>query len=164
MIKEQLEQERFCFMSGSNKSFVVQMTLALEALGFTYNDDIVDGICWGKYMLIFRKAGVKSKKVVARIYIREKSVAFRLFLSDVTKHADFILAAPGHIRDVFIGESGNCSHCRGEMCRFRKCYELAGEKIEKCNGEVFTFADASVEKIPDYLALFKEFYLPKRPA
>lgn len=162
MIKEQMAEDRFSFMRAPDKAFVVQMTEALQSLGFTYGDVIGDGICWGKYMLIFRKAGAKSKKVAARIYIREKSAAFRLFLSDVTKHADFIAAAPAHIKDVFTGESGNCKHCRGEVCRFQKCYEIEGARIEKCNGEVFTFTDASVEKIPDYIGLFKEFYAPKR--
>lgn len=162
MIKEQMAEDRFRFMSAPDKAFVVQMTEALASLGFTYGDVIGDGICWSKYMLIFRKTGVRSKKVVARIYIREKSVAWRLFCSDVTKHADCIAAAPEHIRTVFMGESGNCKHCRGDVCRFQKCYEIEGRRIEKCNGEVFTFSDVSVEKIPDYIGLFKEFYVPKR--
>ena len=162
MIKEQMTENRFDFMRAWDKAFVVQMTEALACLGFTYGDVIGDGICWGKYMLIFRKAGVSSKKVVARIYIREKSVAFRLYLNDITKHADYIVSAPEHIRSAFIGESGNCKHCRGEVCRFQKCYTLAGVRIEKCNGEVFTFTDASAERIPDYISLFKEFYVPKR--
>lgn len=162
MIKEQMTEERFSFMSSRDKDFVVQMTEALEALGYTYGGVIVDGICWGKYMLIFRKSGAKSKKVVARIYIRENSVAFRLFLSDITKHSDSIAAMPEQITDAFTGAAGLCRHCHGEVCRFQKIYEINGTRYEKCNGEVFTFTNASAERLGDYIALFREFNQPSR--
>ena len=162
MIQEQMQEGRFDFMSACDKAFVIQMTEALAAQGYTYGDTIGDGICWGRYMLIFCKAGAKSKKVAARIYIREDSVAFRLFLSDVTSHAAFITHAPPYIQEVFVGPQGNCKHCRGTHCQFQKSYEINGVKIEKCNGETFTFANAQVEQIPDLIALFRAFYAPKR--
>ena len=158
MIDAMLKESRFDFMSEKDKDFVAQMTAALLELGYTFGDTITDGICWGKYMLIFRKQNVKSKKVYARIYIKDDSVAFRLFLSDITKHSAFVSAAPAHIKSVFAGASGACGHCRGDECRFRKSFELDGKLIEKCNGEVFTFEGASSDKIPDYLALLCEFY------
>lgn len=158
MIEKQMTESRFDFVGGENKSFIVEMTKALENAGYTYGGVIGDGICWGKYMLIFRKAGVKSKKVAARIYIRANCVALRLFLSGVTGHSRFIESAPDYIKEVFVGKSGSCSRCRGEECRFRKSYEIGGEKIDKCNGEVFTFESPTVERIPDYMALFHEFY------
>ena len=100
----------------------------------TYGGEIGSGYCWGKYMLIFRKANIKSKNVVARIYIRDDSIVLRLFLNKVTKHAPYISAAPDHIKNVFIGEYGNCKHCKGDNCKFRKDYQIDGAVIEKCNG------------------------------
>ena len=58
-----MTEKRFSFMSCSDKDFVVQMTEAPETLGYTYGGVISDGICRGKYMLIFRKSGAKSKKL-----------------------------------------------------------------------------------------------------
>jgi hypothetical protein len=34
--------------------------------------------------------------------------------------------------------------------------------MEKCNDEVFTLTDASIEKIQEYADLFQEPYVPKR--
>lgn len=158
MIEQQMQESRFDFISAQDKRFVIEMTNALERAGYTYGGVIGDGICWGRYMLIFRKAGVKSKKVMARIYLRENSVALRLFLSDVTKRATFISAAPDFIQQAFTGEQGKCSHCRGESCRFRKSFVLNGTTIDKCNGEVFLFEQPTVERIPAYMALFSQFY------
>lgn len=164
MIVKQMTEERFAFMSGEDKRFVVEMTRALTEAGYTYGGVIGDGICWGRYMLIFRKAGVKSDRVYARIYIREKSVALRCFLKKEGEHGEFILSAPDYIKDVFLGDSGACSHCRGDECRFRKSYDIGGAHIEKCNGEVYTFVRAKVEQIPEYMALFFEFNPDRRKA
>ena len=161
MIAQQMKEERFAFMREDNRQFVIDMTRALEQAGYTYGDTIGDGICWGKYMLIFQKSGVKSKRVYARIYIRDASVALRLFLHDVTRQADHIDAAPERIREVFLGDAGACSHCRGDTCKFRKSYVIRGREIEKCNGEVFTFHHASVQDIPDLMRLFQAFYPPR---
>lgn len=158
MIEQQMNEERFDFITPENKRFIIEMTHALEKSGYTYNDTIGDGICWGKYMLIFRKANVKSKNVYARIYIREDGVAFRLFLNNITKHADFIANSPDYIKNVFIGNSGACHYCRGDECKFRKSFVIGGIQIDKCNGEVFNFYGVTVAQIPDYMALLHEFY------
>ena len=114
----------------------------------------------GKIYAHIQKIRRKVKKAVARIYIRENSVAFRLFLSDITKHSDSIAAMPEHITAAFTGADGRCRHCRGDVCRFQKIYEINGTRYEKCNGEVFTFTNASAEKLGDYIALFREFNMP----
>ena len=49
-------------------------------LGYSSGSNIVNGACWGKYMIVYSKTGVKSKKVIARIYIREESIIL-LYLS-----------------------------------------------------------------------------------
>ena len=162
MIEEQMKEEHFHFISETDKQFIIAFTKALQALGYTYNDTIGSGFCWGKYMLIFRKANVKSKNVVARIYIQDHSIVLRMFFNQVTKHGDFIRSSPEFIRDVFLGEYGNCKHCRGDACKFRKDYEIDGIKYEKCNGVTFEFRETKLEYIPDYIALFQEFFPAKQ--
>lgn len=162
MIEKQIKEKAYDFIRLEDKQFIVQFTHALEEMGYTYNDTIGKGYCWGLYMMIFRKANVKSKNVVARIYIRQDSIALRLFLNNVTKHAAFISTAPAHIKKVFTGNQANCQHCSGDNCRFQKKYEIDQVAYEKCNGSTFTFEHPPVEFLPDYLSLFQEFYSPKR--
>lgn len=130
MIEQQMNSKQFDFLCQGDKDFIVKFTNLMEELGYTYGDRICDGICWGKYMLIFRKSGVKTKKVFARIYIRDSYILPRMYFNDVTKHAKYISAAPEHIRSVFMG---SLADCRGESFKFRKEYEIDGIKYEKCN-------------------------------
>jgi hypothetical protein len=112
-------------------------------------------------MLIYRKSGVKSEKVFARIYIRDTGLVLRLFLNAVDKHRSYVESAPAHIKDVFVGEAGNCQHCKNQkdgLCQFRKTYTIEDRFIEKCSGIVFEFHQPGIEKIPDYMALFTEFF------
>lgn len=161
MIEQQLNEQPFQFISETNKGFIIAFTKALESLGYTYGGIIGSGFCWGKYMMIFRKANAKSQNVVARIYIKDETIVLRLFLNKVTKHAPFISAAPDHIKGAFTGEYGNCKHCKGDHCKFRKDYEIDGVAIEKCNGTTFEFPNPTVERLSDYIALFEEFYLTR---
>lgn len=162
MIEEHMAEDRFDFIDCGDKKFIVEFTKSLESLGYTYGGEIGSGFCWGRYMLIFRKAGVKSKNVAARIYIRDDSIVLRMFFNNVTKHADYISNSPGFIKIAFTGDYGTCKHCKGDNCRFRKDYEIDGVKFEKCNGTTFEFCNPKIENIPDYIALFKEFYLARR--
>jgi hypothetical protein len=85
----------------------------------------------------------------------------RLFLNAIDKHRAYIEKAPSHIKEAFVGEAGNCQHCHNEKagkCRFRKTYTLDDRLIEKCNGITFEFHHPSIERIPDYIALFTEFF------
>lgn len=158
MIEQQMSESRFDFVSEKDKRFIIAFTQALEKLGYTYGDTIGSGFCWGRYMLVFRKTGVKSKNVYARIYMEEESIVLRLFFNNVTKHAAFISAAPPLIKEVFTGDLGSCKHCKGNTCKFRKDYEIDGKPIEKCNGMTFEFFHPAMEYLPDYLRLFQEFY------
>lgn len=158
MIVQHMAEERFAFLSEPDKCFIIAFTEALEDRGYTYGGEIGSGFCWGKYMLIFRKVGVKSRNVVARIYLKEDSIVLRLFLNQVTKHAAYLSAAPEHIRNAFTGEYGTCKHCKGDHCKFRKDYEIGGVRYEKCNGTTFEFPQPKTERLADYLALFEEFY------
>jgi spermidine/putrescine-binding protein len=160
-----LNEERFDYMSNHDKEFVLAFNDAMNQLGYDFGNEIGSGYCWGKYMLIYRKAGVKSKNVYARIYIRDESVVLRLFFNAIDQHRQYIENAPPYIKTVFVGDAANCQHCHNEkdgVCRFRKTYTIDDRRIEKCNGITFEFHNPSIPRIPDYMALFTEFYPGKQ--
>jgi hypothetical protein len=164
-MNEILRQERFDFISRGDKAFILAFTGEMNRLGYDFGDNIGSGYCWGKYMIIFTKSGVKSKNVYARIYIRDASIVLRLFFNAIDKHRAYIENAPSHIKEVFAGPYGSCQHCHNETegkCRFRKTYTLENRVIEKCNGATFEFHDPGIQKLGDYMALFTEFYPKKK--
>ncbi len=162
-----LKEPRFDFVSDRDKAFILAFNNEMARLGYTFGDAIGSGYCWGKYMVIYTKSGVKSKNVYARIYIRDSDLVLRLFFSNVDKHDQFIEKAPDHIKAVFDKGFGDCLHDKdmGDgTCMFRKTYTLDGRLIEKCNGNTFWFVQPRVEDLKDYLALFTEFYPQKKAA
>ena len=168
-MKDVICQERFALINTSDKAFILAFDDEIRKLGYDFGGDIGKGYCWGPYMIIYSKVGVKTKKVAARIYIRESSIVLRLYFSNIDKHRAFIENAPQHIKNVFTGSHGNCNHCenghrKDGNCKFRKTYILDGCNYEKCNGVVFEFRQPNIEKLPDYMDLLKEFYAKKRRA
>lgn len=156
-----MAEERFNIISEENKAFILAFDNEISKLGYGFSGNIGTGFCWGKYMIIYSKIGVKSKKVAARIYIRENSIILRLFLNQIDKHREYIENTRSFIKEVFTGEHGNCHHChndKGGACKFRKTYTLENNYIEKCNGITFEFWGPNLEKLPDYMSLLKEFY------
>lgn len=163
-MKEQLSMEAFNYLSEKDKEFIIHFDAKLEKLGFTCDSEIGPGYCWGNHMIIYRKKSVKSKKVYARIYFRENSILLRLFLNKIDKHREYIETAPDHIKDVFVGGTGTCTHCHNEKdgnCKFRKTYSIDDALIEKCNGVVFEFYNPTLDKLADYISLFEEFHSKK---
>jgi len=163
-----MNEERFEIVSDADKAFIIAFHNEMKALGYEpYRHEIGSGYCWGAYMIVYAKIGVKSKQVAARIYIRKAGIVLRLFLNQIDLHRGYIENAPPHIKDVFTSEYGNCKHCEGGHrkdgpCRFRKAYVLDGRSFEKCNGVVFEFWQPDLEKLPDYVGLLRAFYSPKR--
>lgn len=156
-----LNDPRLNFLPSVDRSFVFQFDNEMRELGYDHGDEIGSGYCWGKYMLIFRRTGVKSRQVYARVYLRESGAVLRLFLNNIDRHRAFLENAPAHIQEPFTGAHGDCQHCHNEKdgrCRFRKTYTLFDRQIEKCNGVVFEFQNPCVEKLGDYVDLFTEFY------
>jgi hypothetical protein len=156
-----LNEDRFSFVSPQDKRFISTYDEAMNQLGYNFGGQIGSGFCWGRFMLIYRKTGVKSDRVYARIYLQENGIVLRLFMSDIDGHRLFIENAPWHIKEVFVGEAGRCKHCHNQVnddCRFRKTYTIDGQLIEKCNGETFWFCKPELARLDDYLALFTEFY------
>lgn len=158
MIEVQMAEKQFDFLKEKDKLFIIDFTKKLEELGYTYGGEIGSGFCWGRYMLIFRKTNVKSKNVAARIYMKEDGIVLRLFFNTVSKLAVYISGLLSYIKTVFTGDYGNCKHCKGDICKFCKEYEIGGMGYEKCNGTTFEFREPKREDIPDYIELFQEFY------
>ncbi|QHQ61682.1 hypothetical protein Ana3638_13625 [Anaerocolumna sedimenticola] len=166
-MKSILTEERFNFISDENKAFIIAFNDEITKLGYGFGGNIGSGYCWGNYMIIYSKTGVKSKKVVARIYIRENSIILRLFLNKLDNHRDYLENSQKFIKDVFTGEYGKCNHChndKGGICRFRKTYTIDNNYIEKCNGITFEFPEPDINKLPEYINLLKEFYSIRKTA
>lgn len=162
-MQEILPEERFEIISEADKAFILAFDEGIQRLGYDFGGGIGDGYCWGKYMVIYAKTGAKTKKAIARIFIRETSIALRLFLNNIDKHAEYIQRAPGHIKETFTNSYGDCScNPQKDNCRMRKTYTIDGEKREKCSGVVFEFWSPTVEKCSDYIQLLEEFYPVKK--
>lgn len=160
-MRQIIDRPTYDFISEKDKKFIIAFDEAIKDIGYESGGLIGNGYCWGRYMIIYAKTGVKSKKVAARIYIRDSSIVLRLFFSNIDKHRSYVENAPEFIRAPFVGNHGDCRHCHNEKdnkCKFRKSYTIHNRLIEKSNGIVFEFADPDLDKLPDYLALLKEFY------
>ena len=165
VMKTILEEERFNFISSVDKAFIIAFDSEISKLGYGHGGNMSSGSCWGKYMIVYSKIGVKNKQVAARIYIREDNIVLRLFLNKIDKHREYIENSTAFIKDVFIGEHGKCQHCHNEKggnCKFRKTYTFDNNYYEKCNGITFEFWMPNLHKLPEYINLLKEFYLTKR--
>ena len=161
-IKQLLENTIFSYITDTDKNFICEFTETMNQMGYTSNGKIVDGICYGRHMMIFRKMNVKSDRVYARLYFRDSGVVVRLFFSNVTDHSNYISLTPDYIKESFVGNRAQCNHCRGDICKFRKSYQIDGQDYDKCNGITFKFFEPSVERLPSYMELFLQFYPQKR--
>lgn len=156
-----LTEERFDFVTPADKEFLLAFNQAMNAAGYDCGSEFRDGFCWGIFMLVYTKIGVKSDKCYCRIYLRKESIAVRMYLNNVDEHSTFIERAPEHIKTAFTGEFGTCTFCKSDKessCRYRKSYCIDNNQYYKCNGYVFEFWEPRVTKISDYLALLQEFY------
>jgi hypothetical protein len=156
-----LQEERFDFITSDQRAFFLTYNEEMQKLGYDFVSAIGSGYCWGKYMVIYRKSGVKSDKVYARIYLRDTSTVLRLFLNEIDEHRAFVEQAPAYIKEVFVSDYGKCQYCKNEKegrCQFRKAYTIDNRFIEKCNGYTFEFHEPNIQKIDDYITLFTEFF------
>lgn len=162
-MKEVLSQQTFDFVKSCDKDFIVAFDDEMNTLGYTCGGSIGDGYCWGKYMIVYTKAGVKSKKSYARVYIRDEDIVLRLYLSNVDKYSSEIGQAPGFIQQAFTGEFPSCDHCHDKKeCIHQKRYIIHGTSYEICDGKAFWFFQPDMTRMPEYMKLFKMFYPQKR--
>ena len=162
-----LMEERFDYVSDSDKAFILAFNDEMNRLGYDFGGKIGSGYGWGKYMVIYTRAGVKSKAVYARIYIPETGIVLRLFLNKVDQHEKFIEKAPAHIKALFTAGDTLCKHDRDDengKCRsnFRRTYTIDGQLIEQCMPTTYYISHPEIQKIQDYIALFSEFYSQKK--
>lgn len=165
-MKELLKNESYNFISLKDKKFIIAFDHEMNKLGYTCNQTIGEGYCWGKKMIIYTKIGVKSKKSYARIYLRENNSILRMYFSDVDKQRHMIEQAPAYIQQAFIGEYGACGHCHNTKddgsCNHRKSYTIHDNRYDFCDGFAFWFFEPSLIKIPEYIKLFLAFYPEKK--
>ncbi len=162
-----LQEARFNFVSEQNKAFMVAFNQEMNRLGYDFVGTIGTGYGWGKYMVIYTKTGVKSQAVYARIYLQEDGITLRLFLNNVDQHEAFIEKAPAHIKALFTAEDTLCKHDRDDQdgncrSRFRRTYTIDGQRIEQCMPLTYYIPQPEMQRLPDYIALFAEFYAGKR--
>lgn len=161
-----LQTPEFDFVNEANKAFILAFDAEMAQLGYTFDGSIGSGFCWGRKMVIYTKADVKSKKSYARLYLKEDGLTLRLYFSDIDKHREAIESAPNFIKAAFTGSYGRCGHCHNQRedgsCGHRKCYTLDGQAIEFCDGYAFWFKSPQVGEIPEYIKLFQAFYPPKK--
>ena len=161
-IEELLSERRFNIISEPDKKFIIAFDAAINELGYDCGGVIGSGAGRCSYMIAYSKTDVKTLQVFARIYIGSSGeIILRLYFSNIDKHRSYIENAPVHIKSVFTGEYGNCKHCEKNLCKFKKIYIIDGRDYEKCNGLVFEFWQPDLDKLPDYIGLFSEFY-PKK--
>jgi hypothetical protein len=110
-----MKDEKYGFINKTSKNFISDFDNKMSELGYTSNGNIGNGFCWGKYMIIYTKSGVKSQKSYARIYIQENgSLCLRIYLSNVDKHRETIESAPEFIQKAFTNGFGACKHCHNQ--------------------------------------------------
>ena len=158
-IDELLSEARFDMISKTDKTFITAFDKEMVKLGCDYGGSIGKGDHNGKFMIAYSLAAVARKKVMARIFVRDNEIVLKLILSDVKKHCSYIENAAAHIKEVFIGEHGDCScNPKKETCRMRKTYTIDGKLSVKCSEKIFIFQQPTIEKMPDYIDILAEFY------
>ena len=157
---EILSEKRFDMLSKPDKDFIIAFDKEISKLGYDFGGGIGKGNLGSKYMIFYSKAGVKSKKAVARIFLWDNEIILKLIFDNVQKHSAYIEASPEHIKEVFVSERDDCRKCNpnGEVCRMTKNYTLDGRQIQKCSECVFQFLEPNLDKLPDYINLLAEFY------
>jgi len=169
---DMLLEDRFNIISGDAKAFILAFDEAMNGLGYDYGDRIGGNVDspdrWdGKFQVVYTKTGAGTRAAVfARLYIWEDRMTLRLYFTDIDKHRAYIENAPAHIKNAFAFEGGDCRTASGEEacgggCQMMKVYTIDGQWYSKCCHSMAHFADPSVQKLPDYMALLAEFF-PKK--
>ncbi|QQO08687.1 hypothetical protein [Breznakiella homolactica] len=167
-MKELLKNKAYAFISPADRDFILAFDREMERLGYGSGGTIGGGYCWGRYMIIYTKTGVKSKKSYARMYIRDGDLVLRMYFSDVDSRREAVEAAPEYIREGFTGDYGRCGHCHNQRedgtCGHRKSYTISGKLCEFCDGFAFWFFNPDVSRLPEYIKIFTAFYPEKKPS
>jgi hypothetical protein len=168
MIEEQLKSLEYSFISNEQKQFVVAFNEAMLKIGYE-NSGITPYVCLGKYKIEYCKAGLKTKKYIARFYFRDYGIVLRLYFTNIDKHREYIENAPDFIKTPFVNDVGKCKQCdkngggigKKGKCSFKKLYTIENVLYEKCSGENYYFNNYNLDTIPLYIDLIQSFYPDK---
>jgi predicted transcriptional regulator YdeE len=168
-IPDLLTDASFDYITPENRDFIAAFDSEMYKRGYSAGNRVSSarGYGWRNYELIYSKEGGNKGKVFARLLLgRYSDFTLRMYFADIDKHTGYIETASPAIKDVFTSENGICTRCGGKKseehpCKIRKSYTLDGKTIEKCSCAAFMFAPPTLEMLPEYLALFDEFYPAK---
>jgi len=161
-MEDLLSEKRFDIISESDKAFILAFDKAINEFGYDCENQVGSGLTWGLFMIIYGKAGTKSRPCAARIYIKEDGeVILRFFLKQVDKHRQYIESASARIKDAFVFNDGDCTACSAS-CTQCKVYTVDGLEMRKCSHATFYFRRPTVDRLVDYMGLLAEFYPVKK--
>ncbi|MCL2109003.1 MAG: hypothetical protein FWH20_06635 [Oscillospiraceae bacterium] len=164
--------EKYNFLNENEKKFIVSFNDEMAKIGYV-NSGIQDYVVFGKYKIEYYKLGLKTKKIIARIYIRDGDekiaarwggnglgIALRLYFTNINKHKTYIENAPDFIKTPFIDNHSICHDCKVN-CNRKKVYMIDGKMYTKCTDCAFMFEKPNAENVMEYINLLKLFYLTK---
>jgi predicted transcriptional regulator YdeE len=169
-IPDLLKDASFDYITPENRDFIAAFDGEMWGRGYRAGNTISSarGYGWRAYELIYSKKGGNHGKVYARLLLRDPAgLVLRLYFDNINKHIEYIETASPAIKEIFTSEEGICTRCGGKkpedfQCKIRKSYTLDGIKIEKCSCAAYKFAPPTLDLLPEYLALFDEFYPAKK--
>ena len=161
-IEQFLTERRFDIISEPDKDFIIAFDKVISEFGYDFGGCVTSGNVWSPMVIIYGKTGTKSRPCAARVYIKDDGIIFRLYLNKVDSHRQYIENAPAHIKEAFSSQTGLCTSC-WDKCPSRPApYTIDGIQIQKCQHHRFYFTAPTIEKMPDYIGLLKEFYASKK--
>jgi len=182
-MKNLMEEEKFNIVSDENKTFLIAFDEEMAKLGYGICE-VADAYHWAKnwinakYMINYTRTGIKKKKLIAHIFIKEDGIFLRLFAlkegansnhtremarSVIEPHREYIESAPAHIKELFTKDT-DCDHTHENengFCWRLDTYTVDGKIYEKCMGHGFDFWNPTMEKLPDYIGLLSELNTKK---
>ncbi len=150
-VRNLLTDNKYAYLSMAEREFVIAFDA--EAIRAGYGSRGIEPyLCFGRYQIEYKKGG--AKKTIARIYITDDGIVFRLYLKPQGKHREYLESAPDFIKQALTGTRGDCKVCK-DNCTSRKTYTINDTTYAKCAGESFYFTGFSTQNIPAYLELIR---------
>ena len=162
-MRDLLDNPKYDFIGEQDKDFILAFDDAMTSAGYE-NNGIQPYVVFGKLKIEYFKPGTKTKKYIARVYIRDDGIVLRLYFSDIDKHRNYIENSPDFIKKPFIDNSHDCKmpNCKGMItngkCRYRKTYYIDGALHVKCAEQSFMYYGMNAENAARYAELLLAFY------
>jgi hypothetical protein len=165
-VNELLTDDIYNFISQKDKDFIIAFNECMIKAGYE-NNGIQPYVVFGKYKIEYYKPGSKTKKYIARIYIRDNETVLRLYFSNIDKRRACIEKSPDFIKKPFVDDSHLCKpNCKGMItngkCRYQKTYTLDGVPFVKCAEQSFMYYSMDANNASKYVELLAAFYPVKK--